>query len=150
VRLRGLAVVCVAAWVGISAFFSFAVAQLVFRTIERGVAAQAVTAVLPHYYVWGVALSAVAVLAYAVAVVGSREGRLRAIVATLLCGAMLGALLWAWLVVSPRAEAARRARADTTFVRAHRAAVRLNGFTLAAGAAVLVLEGLRRAPRRSR
>jgi hypothetical protein len=150
VRLRTLAVACVAGWVGIAAFFSFAVAPLVFRTVDRPAAAQAVAAVLPHYYLWGVTLSAAALLAYGIAAAGGRGGRLAAGAGALLCATMLAGLLWAWLVVLPQAEAAQRARADSAFARAHRHAVQLNGLTLAAGAAALVLEALRRGPRRSR
>ena len=37
-RLRALALACVAGWVGIAAFFSLTVAPLVFRTIDRAAA----------------------------------------------------------------------------------------------------------------
>ena len=63
--LRTLAVVAVAAWLGIIAFFSFEVAPVVFKTIDRAIAGQAVTAVLPRYYRWGLALSGVALVASA-------------------------------------------------------------------------------------
>ena len=46
--LRALAVVSVAAWLGIMAFFSFEVAPVVFKTIDRAIAGQAVAAVLPR------------------------------------------------------------------------------------------------------
>ena len=55
--LRALAVVSVAAWLGIMAFFSFEVAPVVFKTIDRAIAGQAVAAVLPRYYRWGLALT---------------------------------------------------------------------------------------------
>ena len=42
--LRVLVVVCIAGWLGISTFFSFAVAPLAFRVIDRG-AAEAISAI---------------------------------------------------------------------------------------------------------
>ena len=38
--LRTLVLVCIAGWLAISAFFSFAVAPLAFRVIDRTVAGQ--------------------------------------------------------------------------------------------------------------
>ena len=63
--LRALAVMTVAAWLGIMAFFSFEVAPVVFKTIDRAIAGQAVTAVLPRYSRWGLALSGIALVASA-------------------------------------------------------------------------------------
>jgi hypothetical protein len=63
---------------------------------------------------------------------------------------MLCLLLWASIVVLPRAEAARRARDDSAFAAAHRSSVQLNGLALLAGAAVLLLEMVRRPARRDR
>jgi hypothetical protein len=148
--VRTLALACVSAWLGIAAFFSFAVAPLVFRTIDRAPAGQAVSAVLPHYYLWGVALTTAALVGYVGLTARRREGRLVSLVAAVLCAAMLAGLGWAWLVVLPRAEAARRARADTAFAQAHRRAIELNGLALGAGGAVLLLELFRRSPRRGR
>lgn len=146
---RRLALACVAAWIGIVSFFSFAVAPVVFRTIDRAAAGEAVSAVLPLYYGWGVVLVAVALIAYAGLLRrgGDRRGDG---VAAALCALMLGSLAWAWLVVLPTAEDARRARSDTAFVHAHRRAIELNGLTLAAGIALLALATLRRSPAGSR
>jgi Domain of unknown function (DUF4149) len=142
--LRILAVVCVAAWLGIMAFFSFEVAPIVFRTIDRAVAGQAVTAVLPRYYQWGEILSALALVASAIEGLRGRSGRARPLLGAPLCGVMLATLVWASAVLMPQAEHARRARDDTTFSRAHRAAVQANALALAAGAAFLVLDGVSR------
>ena len=142
--LRAFAVVCVAAWLGIMAFFSFEVAPLVFKTIDRAIAAQAVAAVLPRYYQWGLVLSAIALVASAIQVISGREGRLRPLLATALCAVMLAMLVWASAMLMPRAEAARRTRDDATFSRAHRTSVQVNLVTLAAGAALLVLDGVSR------
>ena len=148
--LRTLAAVCVAGWLAISAFFSFAVAPLAFRTIDRTIAGQLVGAVLPRYYDWGVVLCAIALTASAVLAVSGRRPRWRALAGIALCGAMVCLLLWASIVVLPRAESARRARDDSAFARAHRSSVQLNGLTMLAGAAVLLLEAFSGPARRDR
>ena len=146
--LRSLAVVAIAGWLGIMAFFSYGVAPLVFRTIDRAVAGQAVDAVLPRYYDWGLVLCGMAVVACVVQVLSGREGRARPLIGGALCGAMCGLLVWAATVAMPRAEAARRAGDDTAFARAHRSAVQLNTAAMLTGAAFLVLEALSRPARR--
>jgi uncharacterized protein DUF4149 len=146
--LRVLVVVCVAGWLAISTFFSFAVAPLAFRVIDRGVAGQLVSAVLPRYYDWGIVLCAIALTASAV--VSGMRPRGRALAGVALCGTMLGLLLWASIVVLPRAESARRTRDDAAFALAHRSSVQLNGLTMLAGTAVLLLEALSRPSRRDR
>jgi hypothetical protein len=146
--LRVLVVICIASWLAISTFFSFAVAPLAFRVIDRGVAGQLVSAVLPRYYDWGIALCAIALTASAV--VSGMRPRGRALAGVALCGTMLGLLLWASIVVLPRAESARRTRDDAAFALAHRSSVQLNGLTMLAGAAVLLLEALSRPARRDR
>ena len=146
--LRVLVVICIASWLAISTFFSFAIAPLAFRVIDRGVAGQLVSAVLPRYYDWGIALCAIALTASAV--VSGMRPRGRALAGIALCGTMLGLLLWASIVVLPRAESARRTRDDAAFALAHRSSVQLNGLTMLAGAAVLLLEALSRPARRDR
>jgi hypothetical protein len=146
--LRVLVVICIAGWLAISTFFSFAVAPLAFRVIDRGAAGQLVSAVLPRYYDWGIVLCAIALTASAV--VSGMRPRGRALAGVALCGTMLGLLLWASIVVLPRAESARRTRDDAAFALAHRSSVQLNGLTMLAGAAVLLLEALSRPARRDR
>ena len=142
-----VAVMCVAAWLGITAFFSFGVAPLVFSVMERTAAGQVVAAVLPRYYITGLALCAVALVVYVAQAVSGRGGRVRPLLGVVLCAAMLGMLAWAAAVVMPQAEAARRGRDDTAFARAHRTSVTLNGATMLAAAATILLEGFRRAPK---
>ena len=146
--LRVVVVVCVAGWLAISTFFSFAVAPLAFRVIDRGAAGQLVSAVLPRYYDWGIVLCAIALTASAV--VSGVRPRGRALAGVALCGTMLCLLLWASIVVLPRAESARRTRDDAAFALAHRSSVQLNGLTMLAGAAVLLLGALSRPARRDR
>jgi hypothetical protein len=132
------------------AFFSLGVAPLVFSLVERTAAAHVVAAVLPRYYITGVGLCAIALVIYVAQAVSGRAGRLRPLLAVVLCAAMIGMLAWAAAVVAPRAEAARRSRDDSAFARAHRAAVTLNSVTMAAALAVLVLESVRRTPTAAR
>jgi hypothetical protein len=148
--LRVLALVCVAGWIGIMAFFAFEVAPVVFRVIDRAIAGQAVAAVLPRYYRWGLALSAIALVASAVQVISGKEGRLRPLLGTGLCALMVTMLVWASAVLAPRAEAARRSGDDAGFARAHRVSVQINLVTLGAGAAFLFLDGLSRRRGRDR
>jgi len=140
--LRTLAVACVAAWLGIMAFFSFVAAPGVFRAIDRRLAGEAVAALLPAYYRWGVLLSALAVGALLLVAAGSRAGRLRHLGAAVLASVMVVVLAWALAVTLPAAEAARRARDDQQFALAHRAAVRLNVVVMVCAAGVLVLQAV--------
>jgi hypothetical protein len=75
---------------------------------------------------------------------------LRPLIGAALCGVMCGLLVWASTVGLPRAEAARRARDDAAFARAHRTSVRLNSTTMLMAAAFLALETLSLAARRGR
>jgi len=141
---RTLAVVAVAAWLGIMAFFSFEVAPVVFKTIDRAIAGQAVTAVLPRYYRWGLALSGFALVVSILQMISGKAGRLRPLLGTALAALMVTMLIWASAVLMPRAEAARRTGDDTVFARTHRVSIQVNLVTLGAGVAFLVLEGVSR------
>ena len=138
-----VAVSCVAAWLGIAAFFSFGAAPLAFNVMERTAAGQVVAAVLPRYYITGLGLCAVALVVYAAQTASARAGRVRPLVGLVLCAAMIGMLAWAAVVVMPEAEAARRSRDHSAFARAHRSSVTLNGITMLAAVAALALEAFR-------
>jgi len=129
VRARALGLACVAGWLGIQAFVSFGVAPVVFRVIDRAAAGDAVSAVLPRYYLCGAMLTALALVSYLLALSRGND--------RLADGVVVGLVL-------PQAEAARRTRSDTAFVHAHRRAVELNGLTLLAGAMIVVLGIVRR------
>jgi Domain of unknown function (DUF4149) len=142
--LGTLGLVSVAAWLGIMTFFSFEVAPVVFKTIDRAIAGQAVTAVLPRYYRWGLALSGFALVASALQAISGKSGRLRPLLGTALAALMVTMLIWASAVLMPRAETARRTRDDAVFARTHRASIQINLVTLGAGVAFLILEGVSR------
>src|SRR3989442_12723679 len=108
--LRSLAVVAIAGWLGIIAFFSFGVAPLVFRTIDRAVAGKAVAAVLPRYYDWGLVLCGMAVVACGVQVLSGREGRARPLIGGALWGGVGGPPVWGAAGAMPRAPGGRGAR----------------------------------------
>ena len=118
--LRTLVLVCIAGWLAISTFFSFAVAPLAFRVIDRAVAGQLVAAVLPRYYDWGVVLCVIALTASAVQAVSGRRPRGSALAGGGLCALMFGLLLWASIVVLPRRLGAPATTAPSRWRIAHR------------------------------
>ncbi|OLE36441.1 MAG: hypothetical protein AUG00_10630 [Candidatus Rokubacteria bacterium 13_1_20CM_2_70_7] len=146
--LRTLAVACVAAWLGVMAFFSLAAAPLLFRTIERASAGQVVAALLPHYYRWGITLCVPALVALLTLTLGTRAGRTRHLAGAVLAGAMVALLSWALTVTLPAAEGASRAGDTERFTAAHRSAMRLNLLTMLCGAGLVALEAFTGAGRR--
>ncbi|HEY7041352.1 MAG TPA: DUF4149 domain-containing protein [Methylomirabilota bacterium] len=137
-------------WLSVMVFFAGIVAPAAFTTLDREAAGRFVSAVFPRYYLGGAALGAVA-LAALVARAGLDRFRLGSWLPLLLVAVMLGATLYAWLVVLPAAhEAARQAVAGATspeamaFARLHRLSGMLNGVTMIAGVLVLVVLGVRR------
>jgi hypothetical protein len=148
--LRGLALACTAAWIGIMAFFSFVAAPQLFRVLGRQEAGELVATLLPAYYHWGIALSGLAVGALVVVGARAAAGRLRHLLAASLGAIMVVSLAWALGITLPEANRARRVGEDTAFAAAHRRAVRLNVLVLLCGTAVVVLEALTPIPRRAR
>src|SRR5207245_11567531 len=106
--VRSLAVIAIAGWLGIMAFVLFGVAPRIFRALDRAVAGEAVAAILPRYYDWGLVLCGLALAGCVFQVLSGREGWLRPLIGAALCGLMCGLLAWASTVALPRAEAARR------------------------------------------
>lgn len=146
--LRALAVACVAAWLGIMAFFSFVAAPGLFQAIDRQAAGEAVAALLPAYYRWGITLSALAVGALLVVAARRRDGRGRDLAAAALGGVTVALLAWTLGVRVPAAEDARRVRDDQRFAAAHRDAVRLNLVVMLCAAAFVALQTFTPAARR--
>lgn len=148
--LRVLALISIAGWLGVMAFFSLGALPLVVRALDRVSAGQLLVALLPAYGTWGLVLCAVALVASVLQVASGREGRLRPLAGAALCAVTLGLLVWSSTVVGPRTVATWRTRDDTAFVHSHRALVRLNVATMAASAAFLCLEVLTLPWRRGR
>jgi uncharacterized membrane protein len=132
-------------WVGEVVFFSFVVAPSLFQTFSAGDAGRAVGAIFPNYYRIGYVCGAVLLIA-GTALLGAAGSRLWWSVNSLLVAVMLGATLYAGLVIQPRAAALRpqihEASAPQTikdeFSRLHRLAVMLNGVVLLGGLVVSV------------
>jgi hypothetical protein len=138
--LRALALVCMACWVGILAFFSFAAAPRLFQALERRQAGELVAALLPSYYQWGIALSGLAVGALVVLAARASAGRRRHLAGAALGAVMVACLAWGLGLGLPEANRARQAGDDTAFAVAHRRAVQLNGLVLLCGVVVIALE----------
>ncbi len=127
--LRALALIAVAAWLGMMVFVALTGVPLMVRAMDRVTARQVALAVLPSYYTWGAALCVAALVACVLQAASGSEGRLRPLNGGALCGVMLGLLVWAL---------------------SHRALVRLNVATMAAAAAFLCLEMFTLPSRRGR
>src|SRR5262245_2280246 len=145
--LRALALVCMGCWVGILAFFSFAAAPRLFRTLERRDAGELVAALLPSYYQWGIALSGLAVGALVVLAARAGAGRRRHLAGAALGALMVGCLVWGLGVGLPEANRARSAGDDTAFAVAHRRAVQVHGLVSRCGLVVIALEAFTPAAR---
>lgn len=152
--LKVLTLSCVSIWVGAMAFFSLIVAPAAFSVLDRESAGHLVTTVFPRYYVFGLVLGVLA-LAGLVGQLAARaavEGLWGSLALVLL---MLILTSYALLVLLPQSEAARAAMRAAgalrgsaapealAFARLHRWAVVLNGLTLLAGLALVLVEAVR-------
>jgi len=152
--LKVLTLSCVSIWIGAMAFFSLFVAPAAFSVLDRESAGHLVTTVFPRYYVFGLVLGVLA-LAGLVGQLAARaavEGLGGSLALVLL---MLILTSYALLVLLPQSEAARAAMRAAgalpgsaapealAFARLHRLAVVLNGLTLLAGLAFVVVEAVR-------
>jgi hypothetical protein len=121
------------AWLGTIVFFSFVGAPTVFDVLPEDDAGAVVNAIFPKYYVLGVALGAVALLAGAA---GAATGTLGLARGVLLGATAVGVALFAysrWVLI-PKMDAA----GDRAFERYHQRSVVLNGLTMVAVAGGLV------------
>jgi hypothetical protein len=135
-------------WLGSMVFFSFLGAPQVFAVLDDARAGRVVNAIFPRYYVFGVALGLLALLAGAAngalggppagpAPAGSGFGAARVVllVATLVGVALHGYARW---VLIPKMEAA----GDDAFEQYHQQSVTLNGVAMLAVALALVASHL--------
>ena len=134
-------VVALAVWLGAVTFFSFVVAPSVFGALPASEAGQVVAAIFPSYYRIGYA-SGVALVASAFFLWRRTPGASgRWAMTTGLAAIMLASVLYAGLIVQPRAHALRVSLLDPAaaptvraeFDQLHRRAVQLNGIVLLAG-----------------
>jgi uncharacterized membrane protein len=144
--MRWLFLVALIVWLGGVVFFSFVVAPGVFRTFDAPLGGRIVGAIFPTYYRLGYVCGPTLLVASVIfGVAGSARGWWGA--SALLVAVMLGATLYAGLVIQPRATALRPQIHDTAapqsvkdeFDRLHRLAVKLNGAVLVCGIVISVI-----------
>jgi hypothetical protein len=129
------ALIATALLCGAMLFFSFGVAPMVFRTLERPQAAKLMQALFPLYYLVIVALGAVAALTLGIAGDPLHGG-------VMACVAAAAAMLRQGLL--PRLDALRPmkesgdAAAQASFARLHQASMVVNILQIASSAAVLL------------
>lgn len=147
-----LYVLALGVWLGEIAFFSFVVAPRIFGALPVEEAGRIVGSIFPTYYRLGYACGAVlmitALLLWRVA-----GGFDRWAVTSGLAAIMLGATVYAGMVIQPRAQALRphihdpaaAPAAKAEFDQLHRRAVQLNAVVLLGGvlAAGITASGLR-------
>jgi len=133
-------------WVGEVVCFSLIVAPALFRALPSEEAGRAVSTIFPLYYRVGSVCGLILLLTNGM-LFAAATGRLWWSVNAVLIAIMLGATLYAGLIVQPRATALRpqlhaeNAPADVKpeFDRLHRLAVQLNGAVLLCGVAMSVV-----------
>ena len=128
-----LAVSALGVWLGSIVFFSFVAAPALFSELGSDRAGDAVNVVFPRYYVFGVAMAAVALAVWTVGPLAfdTADPPLAAAV-----GVVVGAAanLYARYVLVPKMEAA----GSDAFAQYHEQSVALNLVTLAGVAVALV------------
>lgn len=134
-------------WLGEVIFFSFVGAPSLFTTFPTPEAGKAVGAIFPTYYRIGYVCGVVLLLG-ALVLAGSAMARGWWMMNALVAAVMLAVILYAGLVIQPRAAALRPQIHETTapapavkeeFDRLHHLAVMLNGVVLVCGLAVSAL-----------
>ncbi len=144
--IKWLYLLALIVWAGEVVFFSFVVAPAMFRTFPTADAGRAVGAVFPIYYQLGYVCGAVLVLTSVLLLRGAAARTWWGVNAGL-AALMLGATLYAGVVLQPRASALRPQIHDPTappavkeeFDRLHRLAVQLNGAVLLGGIAISLI-----------
>jgi uncharacterized membrane protein len=133
-------------WLGEIVFFSFVVAPAIFRTLPTADAGRAVGAVFPLYYRLGYVCGG-ALLLTTLVLMGGAVSRAWWGVNAVLAALMLGATLYAGVVIQPRVselrpqihDPAAPPTAKEEFDRLHRLAVQLNGAVLLCGVVVSII-----------
>lgn len=148
---KWLYLLSLALWLGSIVFFSFVVAPAVFRSLPRAEAGRVLGSIFPIYYGMGYACGG-ALLASALLLFRTTRPRAASWgAAAVLAAFMLGATLYAGLVVQPRVRALRSVLDETRgapaakeeFDRQHRLAVQLNVAVLCGGLIISALTAAR-------
>jgi uncharacterized membrane protein len=138
-----------AVWLGETVFLSFVVAPTLFSAFPQE-AGRVMSALFPWYYRIGYACGAI-LLATSFAFWRSGAGGVRGAITMGVAALMLGAVLWAGIVIQPRARALRlevhgaapTATAKLEFDRLHRRSVQLNSVVLLGGLAIAALTAVK-------
>lgn len=141
--LKWLYLMALIVWLGEVVFFSFVGAPSVFRALPPAEAGRVVSTIFPIYYRIGYVCGAVLLIA-SVVVLMSASARGWWGLTAVLTAIMLGATLYAGVIVQPRAAALRPQIHDAAapptikeeFDRLHRLAVQLNVVVLLCGVVV--------------
>jgi uncharacterized membrane protein len=139
--MRILTIVSIALWLGMLAFFAFAVAPAAFATLDRPSAARLVSAVLSRAYWVGLALGLLGVAG--IVARGSQSGRWPDRLPLALALLMLALTAWSLFALMPEADALRdRALAARAAGAPHAPEAlrfgRVHGLSTVAGLAVMV------------
>lgn len=139
-----------AIWIGSMVFFSFVTTPMLFKTLARDEAGRVIRAIFPVYYRLGAACGGILVAATALRAVLSAEPRAGHGLEAMLGATMLAMTLYAWQILLPRIDQARRRAegkdpTDPTnleqryFKRLHRLSVRINATVMILGMVTLTL-----------
>lgn len=150
--MRFLFLLSMALWVGGMFFFSSIAAPSIFKTLDRTLAGDVVTAIFRKYYLLGYACGTVAILTSALTWASETAPNHLAYVLTMLClVAMVGLFVYSGEVVRPEAHRVRtelrslepsspEAEAvSRRFSSLHRRSVAINGAVFALGIVIMLL-----------
>jgi Domain of unknown function (DUF4149) len=137
--------VAIACWLGGIVFFSFFTTRIVFASLPRAEAGQAIRALFPQYYMLGYIAGTVS-LVLAIYFTAVRTPRLWWGSTTLALAIALGLTFYAGTVIRPRVEAIRTVTEEANpdpvrkaeFDKLHRMSVILNGAVLLLNLAAIV------------
>lgn len=140
-----LHLLALAVWLGETVFLSFVVAPTLFSTFPQE-AGRVMSALFPWYYRIGYACGVVLLVSSLVFWRSGAAG-VRAAVTVGVAGLMLAAVLYAGIIIQPRARALRlevhgpnpSAAAKLAFDRLHRRSVQLNSVVLLGGLAIAAM-----------
>ncbi|MEM4409801.1 MAG: DUF4149 domain-containing protein [Candidatus Caldarchaeum sp.] len=150
--LRFLFLLSIALWVGGMFFFSSIAAPSIFKTLDRTLAGDVVSAIFRKYYLLGYICGAIAILTYALAWAFETAPNHLVYTITILClVAMVGLFVYSGEFVRPEAHRVRTElrslepgspkveAASKRFSSLHRRSVAINGAVFALGIVIILL-----------